>query len=95
MMPVFVQTPFQSMYSDPPNSLTHLAYPIDEVRWGVRPQKRIIIQNLTTLTRPADVALFSLHRSFRELTLLERRRPMTMINQLLKVKGHDYFSWHS
>jgi CBS domain-containing protein len=26
------------------------------------------------------------------LTLLERRHPMTMINQLLKVKGHDYFS---
>ena len=89
VIPANHQPPLICRFTDASSSDSRFA----DAKMGVRPQNRTIIQNLTILTRPADVALFSLDRSFRETqTLLERRRPMTMIKQILKAKGRGYVS---
>ena len=89
VMPPNHEPPLICRFTDASSSDSRFA----DAKMGVRLQNRIIIQNLAILTRPADVALLSLHRGFRETqTLLERRRPMTMIKQILKAKGRGYVS---
>ena len=89
VIPANHQPPLICRFTDASSSDSRFA----DAKMGVRPQKRIITQNLTTLTHSPNVALLELHLSFRETqTLLERRRPMTIINQLLKAKGRGYVS---